>query len=60
MKASVTEDCISCGICIDICPEVFQMGEQYAEVQMEPIPEQHEDAVRDAADQCPTDAIMVE
>ncbi len=56
----VTEDCISCGKCVDICPEVFQMGEQYAEVQLDPIPQEYEQATRQAADECPTSAIIVE
>ncbi len=56
----VTEDCISCGKCVDICPEVFQMGEQYAEVQLDPIPQEYEQAVRQSADECPTSAIIVE
>ena len=60
MKAKVTEECIACQRCVEICPEVFQMGEQFAEVQMNPIPAEHEEAVREAADECPTDAIVLE
>lgn len=60
MKASVTEDCIACQRCVEICPEVFQMGEQYAEVQMNPIPPEHEEAAQEAADECPVDAIVLE
>ncbi|MBN1818792.1 MAG: 4Fe-4S binding protein, partial [Sedimentisphaerales bacterium] len=26
MRAIVTDDCISCGQCVDVCPEVFTMG----------------------------------
>ena len=27
MKAVVNHDCISCGLCESICPEVFSMGD---------------------------------
>jgi ferredoxin len=60
MHVRVTEDCISCGKCVDICPEVFQMGGQYAEVQLDPVPQEYEQPVRQAADECPTSAIIVE
>jgi ferredoxin len=60
MKAQITEDCISCGRCVDICPEVFEMGEEYAEVKMNSIPEEYADAVEEAAEECPTAAIIVE
>ena len=60
MKARVTEDCIACGRCIDICPEVFEMGEDIAEVKMDSIPEEYADAVRESAEECPTEAIIVD
>jgi ferredoxin len=60
MKARVTEDCISCGRCVEICPEVFEMGEDRALVKVNEIPEQYQDATQEAADECPTSAIIVE
>lgn len=60
MKASVTEDCIACGRCVEICPEVFEMGEDIAEVKVDAIPEEYQDATREATDECPTSAILVE
>jgi len=60
MKVKVTEDCIACGLCVDTCPEVFQMGEDYAEVQVEEVPDQYHEAVQQAAEECPTEAIIVE
>jgi ferredoxin len=60
MKARVTEDCIACGRCVDICPEVFEMGESIAQVKVDPIPEEFEGTTRDAADECPVSAIVVE
>jgi ferredoxin len=60
MKASVTEDCIACGRCVEICPEVFEMGDELAETKMNPIPEEHREATWEAADECPTNAIVIE
>ncbi len=60
MKARVTEDCISCGRCVEICPEVFEMGEDRAHVKVEEIPQEYQDATQEAADECPTAAIVVE
>ena len=60
MKARVTEDCIACGRCVEICPEVFEMGEDLAQVKVEEIPAEFEDATQEAADECPTSAIVVE
>jgi len=60
MKARITEDCVACGLCVDICPEVFEMGIQYAQVKMDNIPAEHENAVRQAANDCPVSAIIVE
>ena len=60
MKTKVTEDCIACGECVDICPEVFQMGEEYAEVQVDTVPSDSEENVKEAAEACPVDAIIVE
>ena len=31
MKAMVNKDtCTGCGICVDICPEVFEIGDEIA------------------------------
>ncbi|MFZ0034825.1 MAG: ferredoxin [Sedimentisphaerales bacterium] len=60
MKAKVTEDCVACGLCVEICPEVFKMGELYAQVKTDEIPEEFEKAVRQAADDCPVSAIIIE
>ncbi len=60
MHVSVTEDCIACEQCVETCPEVFQMGDEFAEVQVDPVPPEHEEAAREAAEECPTDAIVVE
>jgi ferredoxin len=60
MKARVTEDCIACSRCVEICPEVFEMGEDMAHVKVDEVPKEYEDAVQEAADECPTSAIVIE
>jgi ferredoxin len=60
MKARVTDDCISCGRCVEICPEVFEMGDEKAFVKVDSIPEEYQDAAQEAADECPTSAIIID
>lgn len=62
MKAIVDQDlCIGCGICEGIVPEVFSLqNEPYAEVLLDPIPEEFQDATREAAEECPESAISIE
>lgn len=60
MKVKITKDCVACGRCVDICPDVFEMGEQFAEVKVDTVPPQNEDNVRQAVEECPVSAIIVE
>ena len=60
MKAKVTDDCIACEVCTEICPAVFEMGDEFAEVKTDPVPADQEDKTREAADECPTSAIILE
>ena len=53
--------CIGCGLCTQVCPEVFEMGDSgVAEVIMEEVPENLEDSAQEAADSCPVEVITVE
>lgn len=53
--------CIGAAVCADICPEVFEMGDDgLAHVIKEhPGPELHE-KVKEAVAECPTGAIYLE
>ena len=60
MKVRIDDSCTACGICVETCPEVFQMSDEIAEVITEQVPPQFEDAVHQAADECPVESIVVE
>jgi len=62
MKATLDrEGCISCGLCPEICPDVFRMAEDgIAEVYNEDVPEEAEDASIEAQENCPVSVIKVE
>lgn len=61
MKAEIDRDgCISCGLCPNICPEVFTMAddglaEAYGEVTADNL-----DSAKEAAEGCPVSVITVE
>lgn len=61
MKATVDRDtCISCGLCVSICPNVFEMDdEDIAIVKVDTIDVQDEEDAIEAADQCPVSAIEI-
>jgi len=62
MRAKVIEeDCTGCGSCVEICPEVFEMGDDdLAHVIADPVPEGAEDKCEEACESCPADAIEIE
>jgi len=45
---------------VEICPDVFEMGEDIAQVRVAEIPEDCVEAAQEAADECPTSAIVIE
>ncbi len=61
MKANVDKDlCISCGLCPDVCPEVFSYDDDgKAIAKDEEIPEEYLESAQEAEDGCPTNAIEV-
>lgn len=62
MVAKIDRDgCISCGLCTSVCPEVFRMGDDdLAEVYVDEVSEEAEDAAIEAQESCPTSVITVE
>lgn len=50
------DECIGCGNCEEVCPEVFELNQETEKSR--PIkPEGGPDCVEDAIDQCPVEAI---
>lgn len=59
MEVFVDPDlCISCGTCIDLCPEIYDWDEDgKAKAIEEEVPEELEDCAKEAVESCPVDAI---
>lgn len=60
MKVGIEQTCTACGLCIDTCPEVFEMGLDIAQVRSEQVRPENEDTVQKAADECPAESITIE
>ena len=61
MKVKVDKEaCTACELCVDTCPDVFEMGEDVATVKVTPVPGNLEECAKDAAESCPTEAIIIE
>ncbi len=61
MKVKIDPElCTGDEICVQICPEVFEMQGDKAVVKMEEVPEDLKDSVKEAADSCPSEAIIIE
>lgn len=60
MKAVIEDGCISCGMCVTVCPEVFRLGEDtIAEAYTDVTPDNKESAT-EAAESCPVSVITIE
>ena len=62
MKATVDPDlCTGCELCVDTCPEVFEMNDDdVAVVIVDVVPADVEECAQEAADDCPSEAISIE
>lgn len=59
MKVEVFDDlCIQCGQCVEICPDVFEWGDDNKAVAKVPsVPGGQEQLAHEAVEACPTSAI---
>ncbi len=63
MKVKIDYDlCMGDGNCAKVCPEVFVYDDEkmLSRVVTDPVPPEHEEAVRQAAAECAPEAIVVE
>jgi ferredoxin len=60
MKATIDANlCVGCGLCTEICPEVYKMEGDKAIVIGDPTTPRTETDCRDAKEQCPVFAITI-
>ena len=60
MKAEVDKDlCTGCELCTQTCPDVYEMDGDTASVKVDPIPSSAEDCAKQAAEECPVEAIKI-
>lgn len=55
-KVWIEENCTSCGLCSDICPEVFVMQDLATVVQGLKYSD-YEEKIKEAAESCPVEVI---
>ncbi len=61
MKVSINAElCTGCGLCVDSCPDVFEMQDDKAVVKAADVPEGSVDCTKEATGNCPVEAIVAE
>jgi ferredoxin len=61
MKVRIDADlCTGCALCTDSYPDIFTMGDETAEVITPDVSADQQNSVREAADDCPAEAIIIE
>ena len=61
MKVEIIDDlCTGCGLCIDICADLFEMEESTVTAKVDVVPPDQENCCKEAAENCPTEAIKIE
>ncbi len=61
MKAKVNQEtCIGCGLCVDYCPEVFELiDDNSASTLVDRVPAELKEKCNEARTNCPVDAISL-
>lgn len=57
MKFKVNDNCVACGLCQGICPEVFTLDGDKAQAKNENVQGEIEKKAKEAMESCPVDAI---
>ena len=58
MKATVNENCIGCGLCTNVCPGIFEMGDD-GFAHAGDLPDSALESAQNARDECPVSAISI-
>jgi len=59
-KVWIEDECTICGVCEDLCPEVFSMGDEETLIIDGADLEANTDCIKEAADNCPVEIIKFE
>jgi 4Fe-4S binding domain. len=60
VKAKVDPgECTGCALCVDTCPEVFEMVGDLAVVKQDDVPSGSEESCMQAVEECPVGAIRI-
>lgn len=60
-KVWIEEGCTACGLCEDICPEVFELGDREEAIVKKDVNfSNYEDEIKEAAESCPVEVILFE
>ncbi len=61
MRVTIDEDsCIGCGLCVEECPEVFEMDDDKVRVKTGGVAGDVADSCKGVAENCPAEAIQIE
>ena len=59
MKIKVyKQNCLGCGVCISLCPEVFELKDGKSKVKEKVDFKKHKDSIKEVIDSCPVEAII--
>jgi len=59
MKIKIDKQkCLGCGVCINLCPEVFELKDGKSKIKEEVDLEKNKDCIKEAIDSCPVSAII--
>ena len=59
MKIKIDKQkCLGCGVCINLCPEVFGLKDGKSKIKENVDLKKHENCIKEAIDSCPVTAIV--
>ncbi|HZI95561.1 MAG TPA: ferredoxin [Candidatus Paceibacterota bacterium] len=59
MKIKIDKQkCLGCGVCINLCPEVFELKDGKSEIKEKVDLEKNKDCIKEAIYSCPVTAIV--